>query len=378
MASIKRGKWERAAAKRAAADPAAIPPSPPPDQQIAMVKSGIDINRGNANQIPLSDVGHSEAQQRADQFAAKGGVDQVVIPTSERAKESAAPIIAANPQAQVKSDPNLEAHAQGNLEGQPMDMVKGQLRDLMKNNPQRIIPGQGALSSRKGESFDQARLRILPAIRGVMQQLAEGMQKNPDHKIVVPIHSSVIKLTKAWLANGAPDDFSVNPSVMDKETSETPGGVDHLFPNKRGEWETNEVNMRDPQQLGAGIYLLRHAPTPINKETYEQGAAQQQALAQMHKHIQSGDFRRAKSFAEQASKAGMSDQDIEKYVDNAIPDRDTVSQYPMPRLLATIAAAGPQKKQELAPLLQSHFGNIDQLPEDVRGPFAEHLAQIAS
>lgn len=246
-----------------------------------MAATGEVINRGSSTDDQLSPEGVEQMKDTAQKLADKGGLDSLHASDSARAMQSAQEVSSADPKSPpITPDANLESWAQGNLEGQPEAAVKKQIRDLIRNNPRAVIPGQGALTKRPGESFDQYRLRALPAIRGVMQELAN----NPASKIGVPLHSSVIKLTKGWLANGAPDDFSIKPDAMDKE-AEAPGTVSRLFPSPKGDWEIKDVNLDDKQPLQSGIYLIRHGATPWTPPgTQEKGSAAQDALALIAKH----------------------------------------------------------------------------------------------
>ena len=53
-----------------------------------------------------------------------------------------------------------------------------------------------------------------------------------------------IKLLRAWLAKGTPDDFSIKPEEMVSDKSEKPGQVERLFPQRKGRsWELKPVNL---------------------------------------------------------------------------------------------------------------------------------------
>lgn len=355
-------------------DPIDTPP-PSADEVANMAASGVDVNRGSSDQMPLSDVGKSQAQQTADKLTQKGGFDQMVVSPATRTVESAGPLAKANPAMQVRAEPALESWAQGNLEGQPKATVQSAIQDLIRKQPRRVIPGQGAITSKPGESFDNFRGRALPAVRGIMQELAQGIQQNPDHRIAVPVHSQVIKLVKAWIKNGAPDDFSIDPREMDKD-SEAPGQVERLFPNQDGDWELTPVDLDNSEQLGPGAYMIRHGLTPQNKESYERAGQQQQALAKLSDRTQALDFPQVNKHARALSKLGMSDEDISKYIDAALPSPEQTAGLPMPQALAVAAAASHAKKPQYEPILQSHFGNISALPPDLQQQFAAHLDAI--
>jgi hypothetical protein len=162
---------------------------------------------------------------------------------------------------------------------------------------------------------------------------------------------------------------------MDRE-ADPPGGVDRLFPNDKGEWEMTPVDMTSANPLEPGIYMIRHAVTPQSKENTDKTEAQQTHLAKMVQATQDLNFRSAQAHAKHASDAGMSDEDIGKYVDLALPDQKTAAQLPMPQLLAVLAAAGPSRRAEYAPLLASHFSGTDALPAHERQALMNHIAQM--
>lgn len=362
--AIKRGKWERQAAKRAA--------SAPPEQLAA---DGVKVNRGNSNEVPLSPVGENEVAHVAQALADKGGVDSITGSTSVRAQQTADKIAKANPKpVQVQPEPKLESWAQGNLEGQPEAAVRNQVRALIRKHPDAVIPGQGMSSTRPGESFNQFRTRYLSAIRGEMQQLAD----NPNKRRAIVTHSTGLKVLKAWLKKGAPDDLSVDPTEMDKKAGE-PGSVHHLFPNDQGDWEANKVDMDGPEMPPSGIFVVLHGATPDQQESYDRGEGQQKAIARITKQTKGLDFERVKNEAAKAVQAGhLSDDEVSDTIDAALPSAKELSDQPMPKVLAAIAAAGPAKRAEYQPLLQSHFGNIDSLPPEARDMLASHLQQITA
>jgi broad specificity phosphatase PhoE len=261
----------------------------------------------------------------------------------------------------------------GNLEGQPKKLVSDQIKDLVRNNPSFKIPGKGALSTRPGESFDDFRTSRLSAIRGLMQEIAN----DPTKKIGRVTHSQVIKLTKAWLANGTPDDLSIKPDEM-TDQSEEPGSVARLWPDDQGNWQLTDVNLADDKPLPPGGYLIRHGMTPWNKETYDSkpGDAQQQAIQQIAKYTRGMDFGRALATAQKAKAGGhLSDEEIQGAVDSAIPPPEDAADMPMHHVLALGTAASPSKGY--GPLLQKYFGDhIGELPPDSQAALAAHLQQL--
>ncbi len=274
----------------------------------------------------------------------------------------------------LSKDPNLESWAQGNLEGQPQDLVQDQIRKLIRKDTGRRIPGQGAMSTRQGESFDDYRNRALPAIRGLMQELAQ----DPSKKIAVPDHSSVTKLTKAWLQNGAPDDFSIRPEVMDEEPT-PPGSVRRAFPNEKGDWEMSDVSLQDKAPLQPGIYFIRHGATPWAQQGNEKADAGQQAIGQIAKHVQSGDFGRARALAQKAAlNAHLSDDQISSAIDSSLPTPEQAANLPTHHLLAVASAASPQVRSGYADIVKQRFTPEALMalhPKDQRD-LNSHLQQI--
>jgi broad specificity phosphatase PhoE len=365
----KRMKFERQLAKAAKRMPVA-PPSPA--ESAALAAQGIDLNRGNSNLQELAPEGHQEAQEVGEALADKGGLDELKSSGSVRANETAQDIAATGAAPAPTLDGDMQSMAMGNLEGQPQALVRDQIKNLIRNNPSAKIPGKGALSTRPGESFDDFRNSRLSAVRGLMQELAN----DPTKKLGRVTHSQVIKLTKAWLANGAPDDFSIKPDEM-TDQSEAPGSVVRLWPNDKGEWELNDVNMDDKSPLPPGGYLIRHGMTPWNKETYDnRGDDQQAAIQQIAKYTRSMDFGRALATAQKASKAGhLTDDEIQGAVDSAIPDPEDAADLPMHQVLALGTAASPSKGY--TPLLQKYFGDhLGDLPPEAQAPLAAHLQQL--
>lgn len=351
--------------------PPAAPPAPAETE--ALAATGEDINRGNSNQDPLSPQGEAQAQEVAAGLAQKGGLDTLKASTSKRSADTAQAIAEQNPTpVDPEPDPNSESWAQGNMEGQPTAMVKDQIRDLVRKNPTFKIPGQGAMSTRPGESFDDFRQRYLSSIRGTMQQLAD----NPSAKHGIVTHSTGIKLLNGWLANDTPDDLSIKPEAMD-DKSEAPGNVSHLFPDKDGKWQIKPVDLKSSEPLPPGIFLIRHGATPWNAETYAKNEGGQDARQQITKYLKGMDFGRARAVAQKASVAGhLSDDDISSLIDSSLPDAKTAADLPLHHLLGVASAASPAKRQEYAPVIQKHFAGASQLPPDAAQQLTQHLRAI--
>lgn len=356
-----------------AADISQIPPIPA-EESNRLASRGVVLNRGNSDLQNLSPVGREEVADVASKLADKGGVDEIQTSPALRAEETAQAVASQNPTpVPVSENPNLESWAQGNLEGQPLVAVKKQIQDLIRKQPGRVIPGQGQLSSKSGESFNTYRTRALSAVRGLMQELAN----DPTKKIGVPDHSSVTKLARAWLANGTPDDFSIKPSAMEKENP-SPGSVIRLFPNQDGEWEMNQVDLGNQKPLDPGIYFIRHGPTPWNPETYQRQGDAEDAMSQIGKTVQALDLGRARAAAQKAvSRGHLTDDQVDDAIDASLPPPKEAADLPLHQLLAVATAASPSKRPQYMPLLKK-LGDLGSLPPDAASAIQNHIASLGT
>lgn len=366
----KKMKFQRSGAR----DKSAIPPAPPsPEETQAIAQAGEHLNRGNSNQLPLAPEGQAEIQQVGEKLAAKGGLDSIKTPPGDvRSNQTAQILASADPKhPTVGPDGDMQSWAQGNLEGMPAKDVKGQIRDLVRNNPTYVIPGQGAMSTRPGESFDDFRQRGLGAVRGMMQELAQ----NPSAKIGRTTHSQVIKLARGWIAKGTPDDLSIDPNAMDQE-QDKPGSVMHLYPDNDGNWQMSEVNLDDKTPLQPGGYLIRHGLTPWNKETYEKQNAANAAAAKISQYAPALDFGRVRATATKAAYDGhMTDDQISDAIDASLPSAEQAKDMPWHHILAIASAASPKKQAEYAPLLAA-MQQADG-PPDAKAAIARHISMIS-
>lgn len=357
-----------------------IPSNPiPKEDTIALAKGGVDVNRGNSNEQPLSPFGEAAAVNTGEQLAQKapGMLAPVKQSASARAQQSAAAIEQATGTPGAPPDPKLESWAQGNLEGQPEQNVKKIIGDLVRKHPDYKIPGQGAMSTRPGESFNDFRMRVLPVVRSAMQELAH----DPSKYIPIVLHSQTIKLIEAWMDAGMPDDFSVNPEAMLKDKTEAPGAVERLYPvPEHPGWRKEAISLDGKQPLPPppGVLLIRHGMTESNRENYEQNGKKQDAIAELAKHVKSGDFGRARAFAHKAStEMGVSDDDINSVIDSSVPSADEAANFPHHRLLAAASVAhGTDKFPAYASLLQQRFSNLQGLPPDAQNQLRSHLGAL--
>lgn len=369
--STKKGKWERKLAKSAKRNPEAIP-SPPPEATIEMAKSGIPINRGNSDAMPLSRDGVEGADAIGKEFAQKGGVDSIKTDDSVRTRQTASEVAKDNPKpVPVQIDPNLGAWAQGNLEGKPKNVVGNHIRTLIRNNPAHVIPGQGAMSSRPGESFDQFRSRVLTSVMAEMHALSE----NPQERRVIINHSSSGNLVKAWLAAGAPDDFSIKPEVMNQPPPK-PGTAERLYPDANGQWKISEMNMAGAGELPPGIYFVHHGLTPQNEQNYKSANQSQELIRQIKAYVKSNDWPRLKALAEKAIQSGRITEDqLEQTVDSALPHNENeLSALPLHHMIAAASAAGPQRRKMYANAIHSASqGAMQGIPPHLGAEVIDHM-----
>src|ERR1700744_1820234 len=229
----------------------AITDSPSSIATTTMAGGNEPVVRGNSNLQPMNEQGHRTVSKVGEQLARLGGPDEIAPSTSQRTMETAQDVSA---QTGAKIDPpnaGLESHALGNLEGEPKTPeLRKYLAELMKDHPGMKIPGQGAMSNRPGESFDEFRVRALSAVRGILQRLAS----NPNSRILVPTSTQVIKLIDAWAAKGCPDDMSVDENAYLKEENSKPGDIDRFWPKPDGNWQLTHFNPASAGQFPPGVY----------------------------------------------------------------------------------------------------------------------------
>ncbi len=238
----------------------------------------------------------------------------------------------------------------------PAPDAKQQVSDIVRGNTKYRIPPQA------NETFDSFRARALPVVRAAMQEVAH----NPAQYIPILMQPQAVSVIDAWMDAGMPDDFSVNADVMKSGA----GAVARLYPvSEDPGWKKEVVQFDKPLPPPPGILLI------------SQGASdsrQQDAIAELAKHVKSGDFGRARAFAHKAStELGLSDEDIGHVIDSALPNAKDAAGLPHDKLLAVASAAhGTNKFPGYADLLRERFGNLDQLPPQAREQLQAHLGAL--
>lgn len=354
----------------------AITDPPSPEASADMAAGGLPVVRGNSIAAPLTPTGRAQVQKTGQELAAAGGVDQIVPSDSKRTMQTAQAIQGADPnRPPISPDPGLQSQPLGGLEGEAKTPgVRRFLQDLVRKSPNTRIPGQGALSSRPGESSNEFRVRALSAVRGIMQQLAQ----NPNQTIAVPKHSSVSKLVHAWVANGTPDDLSIDANAYINAPEPAPGSVEKFSPDADGRWQMSDFNPAAERELPKGaILFIEHGQTPTVQKNSLQVSTQAKHRAQIIAAIRSGDWRAAKKAAMAASGAGLQDPEISSAIDEALPSAEQAGNVPPHELLAMISAASPAKRAELMPVWQKVAGDFSGVSPDGVNALKTHLGRLA-
>lgn len=242
--------------------------------------------------------------------------------------------------------------------------VRKQIDQLVRQSPQYRIPGQGS-----GESFNAFRGKALPAVRSAMQELAD----DPKRKITIQTHPQVNRLVKAWVANGAPDSFSIDHDAFLNEKPAAPGAVDRLHPQPGGKWAVNSMPLEAPGELpGASIYLVPHGAGAVDG-----ASAGQEALSLVAKHVRAGDFSRAHGVASRALAAGhASDADLEDAVQSNLPSPEEAANLPSHHLLGVVSAADPERRKQYAQVMQDRFSDLSGVSPEARQILGSHLKKL--
>lgn len=356
----------------------AITDAPDPMATDAIAAGGLPVARGNSNQQSMTPEGHATVQKTGSDLATLGGMDQIIASPAERTMETAADVQAADPKKPpVSTNPGLESQAYGKLEGEAKSPeVRKFLAKLVREHPDYRIPGQGAMSSRQGESFNEFRVRALSAIRGIMQSLAQ----NPHQSIAVPKHTQVSKLVKGWIAKGMPDDLSVSHEAFLKDEDPAPGEVEKFAPEQDGSWSMNKFDPEKEKALPKGaIYFIEHGQTPATAAKSGNVSASQKARAELIMAIRGADWKAAKSVAMKAASAGiLSDPEIEQIIDEALPSMEEIAKMQPHQLLPVASAAGPEKRLQMLPILKEKMGEFSGASPQAVNALKTHLGRLAA
>ena len=125
--------------------------------------------------------------------------------------------------AERRSSPAFRSWNLGELAGQPFQEARPVLAQFASQCPGRPVPG--------GESFDQFRARLLPAVRRILARA-----KLSDKPIVLVSHFRVLKLVEGWIAAGCKGAEIDMPTFLRHDLG--PRAIVELAP-KAGKWEFN-------------------------------------------------------------------------------------------------------------------------------------------
>lgn len=350
----------------------AITDAPPPLATTTMAQGDEPVVRGNSNLQPMNATGHATARKVGQQLARLGGPDEIIPSSSQRTVDTAQEVGAQTGARMAPPNPGLESHAMGNLEGEPKTPeLRKYIADLMRNSPGTKIPGQGAMSNRPGESFDEFRVRALSAVRGLLQRLAS----NPSSRILVPTSTQVIRLIEAWAALGCPDDLSVDTNAYLKDTPGKPGDIVRFWPEQDGKWKLTPFKPASATEFPPGLYFMRHGETDSVQALHAE--AHQKARAQVIAHVRAGKWKEARDTVKAAVGSGLlSDEDAGNAVDMALPNAQDAARLAPHELLSAVSAAGPQKRQELMPVLNSRLGTMQGASPEAVQAIKQHLGRI--
>lgn len=318
-----------------------------PERSADAASRGIKLNRGSSTEVPLTPEGHAQMQAVGKALAAKGGVTEIRASPAVRTQQTAAALSQATG-APVRSEPGLESWAQGPLEGMPKKLVRGELQNLIRKKPYAVVPGQGLATRKPGESAADFSTRVLRAIvPGIVE-----LSKNPSAKIVYVVHSGVVRVIRAWIKRGTPDDFKVGGEWM-KEEAEKPGETDRLYPEGKV-WKLAPVNLNSPAPLDPGIYLVRHGVTPFTTQKAAQANAKIHGLELLRRHVASGDLDRAMRVGKALSDSGAAtDSEISDAIDGGIPEPGDLPKDDPRKMMGYYAVASARKKPSLQPMAQA-------------------------
>ena len=223
-----------------------------------------DKVRGSAD-IPLSPEGIAEAERLGAALAKKGfGRRSDVISPGKlmRAQQTAAIIKKHCPGAKLlPPNPNLDTWSTG-LEGMPTEQARGILA-WMVQNPDMLAPEASGMSGTPPETFNQYRQRFLG--QGLRPEMTEYLQQ-PNRRKLLVLHGRGIRITKAHIKKGLPDNLDIDIPEMLRE-DDHPGDIFRVAPGVGGRWEIKEVDLSKPKALKQGIFELRHTKTVWNKSS---------------------------------------------------------------------------------------------------------------
>jgi broad specificity phosphatase PhoE len=232
-----------------------------------IVRNGKQVARiRGSSDVPMTDAGAAEVQDRAAQIAAKGGMDLVMSSPLQRARNTAVAIAKHNG-APVQIDHNLMPWKMGVFEGQPVENVKHMIAKIANDHPDEKMPGMSPTSTTPGESFNDFKGRFIGKF---LAPLMAAHAQEPSGKIGLVSHLRDILAAKSWIENGARQDLQFDHHDINYETksdkTDTPSSVHRIYP-EGDKWKFEDVKMDGPEPFSPGIYMIRHGKTDWNAES---------------------------------------------------------------------------------------------------------------
>lgn len=182
--------------------------------------------------VPLDKDGKQEARELGQIF--KGHApDKLYSSDLSRAYDTAAQISRAT-NVPVTNKFNLRPWNLGEHQGQPSSKVNPEIMKSAKETPHIKVKG--------GESFNNFKTRALNQARQLIDEAKKGK------KVVAVTHSRVAKLIQAWIANGCPDDNSIDHNEFEKDTVKT-GSIHKIVPTDKGVKVTEIADLQNASIL---------------------------------------------------------------------------------------------------------------------------------
>jgi len=208
-----------------------------------------------SSEIPLAPEGREQAIKLAMRNA--GQFHKIYSSSLGRTKDTAAALLAANPNAQIHVTDELHPWRLGGDEGKPVDDVISDMHDRVENRPDTpATKGRGPLSTKDGESFNEFKNRSLDAVRAALAD------HQPGERTALVTHYRNIRAVQAWLNKGAPANNEIDTKTMTQKGDSNPGDMFYMHPGSKTLMKVDRADQ-------PGVYLIRHGATAWNEDTNE-------------------------------------------------------------------------------------------------------------
>lgn len=232
-------------------------------QQQLTKPSRVSRIRGSTD-LPLNPDGLTQADERGQQIAAKGGMDMLITSPLQRARNTAIAISRYSGGTPIHVDERAMPWSLGMFEGEPVDNVQKFIAKMANEHPEQKVPGESPTSTRPGESFNDFKNRW---IGGLLAPLMEAHVKDPSGKIGIVTHLRDILAAKSWIENGARRDLQFDHHDVNYEArtakEEKPSSMFKVSPDG-DKWKFEDEDPADPKPFSPAIYFIRHGETDWN------------------------------------------------------------------------------------------------------------------